>query len=420
MLDLCSKPRVPVDDLCLHAETINPSPTSLDPTTLAPATPPPTTLAPTTPAPTTSDSVLEFVSDVRLEVGDDITILGCSESWIYVESPSSPTIEADELLLITNVHAGVSYSDNFADSCECFPLMRRIVGIEASPEHDGISCSGSKCWILTSELLSPLDTISATDVDGLGLSDVQYVPWESFLGKVCVPSETETSGRKLLGECSGRWEGKSDGSGGGSCPHNDCLYDRCYECSERGCDNGCGPDTFPGIVTEFLAVSTEFGDACCNHDYCYVATAEKGVCDSAFLYDALAGCRRIRSVLLFDGFASCNLVAFGLFAAVVGFGDTAFAKAVATEKKWKETCRCVEPEKWDEKCESCVDPEVSMCCDDGSTALVVECCPGQVSFPNCRQFFPVFDDCQSSGSLASRPQHYVARFWTAGAVSVEE
>lgn len=390
----------------MYAETTNPSPTSLAPTTLAPATPPPTTLAPTTPAPTSSDSVLEFVSDVRLEVGDDITILGCSESWIYVESPSSPIIEADELLLITNVQEGVSYSDTLADSCECFPLMRRIVGIEASLEHDGISCSGSKCWILTSELLSPLGTISATDVDDLGLSDVQYVPWESFLGKACVPSETETTGRKLLGECSDRWEGKSDGSGGGSCPYdNVCLYDRCYECSERGCDNGCGPDTFPGIVTKYIAEATPFGDACCNHDHCWVATAEKGVCDVAFLNDALAGCKSSWTVRLLHAFGSCNLVAFAFYAAVVHFGDSAFAVAVETEKEWKKTCRCVEPEKWDEKCESCVDPEVSKCCDDGSTALVDECCPGKVSFPNCRQFFPVFDDCQSSCSLASRQQH---------------
>ncbi|CAM9614969.1 unnamed protein product [Ectocarpus sp. 6 AP-2014] len=78
-----------------------------------------------------------------------------------------------------------------------FPLMRKIVGIEASQEHSGISCSGSSCWILTSELLTPLDTVSGTDVDDLGLTELQDVPWESLAGSICVPSEI--SGRKLLG-----------------------------------------------------------------------------------------------------------------------------------------------------------------------------------------------------------------------------
>lgn len=287
---------------------------------------------------------MEFVSDVRLEFGDDVTILGCSESWIFVESPSSPTIQADELLLIMNVQEGVSYSDALVDSCECFPLLRKIVGVEASQEYEGISCSGSNCWVLTSELLTPLGTISSMDVDDLVLTDFQDVPWESFIGDICAPSET--NGRKLLGECKGSWEPGSDGS----CPYNSCPADNCYYCSNDGsggCDNGCGPASFPGAVTEFIADVTPFGNGCCNHDHCWVATGQKDLCDKAFLRDNLEGCQNTLGIfaLISPGaYASCNIVGIAFYLIVANFGDTPFSEAVSDQEAWEEVCHCPDPE----------------------------------------------------------------------------
>lgn len=273
---------------------------------------------------------------MRMEVGDDITILGCSDSWIYVESPSSPTIQPDELLLIMNGQEGVSYSDALVDSCECFPLMRKIVGIEASQEHSGISCSGSSCWILTSELLTPLGTVSGTDVDDLGLTDLQDVPWESLVGSICVPSET--NGRKLLGECSDAWEGPP-------CPYNDCPDGKCYECSSNpsGCDNGCGPAKWPSAATRLIAELTPFGNGCCNHDYCWSAKPEDKVgCDLAFWEDNLAGCLSTFGLLAIverRPLAACYVVGTAFYLAVARFGDEAHAEAVDKQEEWEETCQ---------------------------------------------------------------------------------
>ncbi|CAM9931361.1 unnamed protein product [Ectocarpus sp. 4 AP-2014] len=330
-------------------------------TTSAPTTPASITSAPTT-SESISDSPLEFLSPVRLEFGDDVSILGCSDSWMFVESLRSPTIQADELLFIFNNQEGVLSSDFLGDSCECLPLLRRVVGIEASQEHNDISCSGSTCWILTSELLTPLDTISGSDIDDLGLTDIQDVPWESFMEDICVQSEG--NGRKLLGECSGRWE-----ANGGSCLYNSCPADRCYYCSENGCDNGCGPDSFYKVVTKYAAEETPYGNACCNHDHCWVATGEREQCDLDFLQDALSGCTNSfgRAATIFPkSFAACVLVAQAMYNAVKTRGDAAFAKAVSDQKEWeKRTCHgCIEPEEWVETCDKCIDPEVFIRCGE--------------------------------------------------------
>lgn len=214
--------------------------------------------------------------------------------------------------------------------------MRKIVGIEASQEHSGISCSGSSCWILTSELLTPLGTVSGTDVDDLGLIDVQDVAWESLVGDICVPSEI--NGRKLLGECRGAWEGPP-------CPYNDCPDGKCYECSSNptGCDNGCGPAKWPSAATKYIAELTPFGNGCCNHDYCWSAKLDdKAGCDLAFWVDNLAGCLSTFGPLarvFSKAFAACNIVGTAFYLAVARGGDEAHAEAVKEQEDWEKTCQ---------------------------------------------------------------------------------
>lgn len=253
-----------------------------------------------------------------------------------MESPSSPTIQPDELLLLMDGLEGVSYSDALVDSCECFPLMRKVVGIEASQEHGGVSCSaGSSCWVLTSELLTPLDTLSGADVSDLGLTDLQDVPWESLVGDLCVPGEI--NGRRLLGECRDTWEGTP-------CPSNDCPEGKCYECSSKpdGCDNGCGPAKWPSLATRLLAELTPFGNGCCNHDYCWSAKLDdKEGCDVAFWRDNLAGCLSAFGLLAFldpRPLAACNIIGTGFYLAVKYGGDEAHAEAVEKQKAWELTC----------------------------------------------------------------------------------
>lgn len=336
-------------------------------------TPAPTSSVPTTPVPT--NSTLEFVGDVRLEFGDDVTILGCSDSWIYLESARAPTIQADELLLIMNVQEGVSYSDTLVDSCECFPLLRKIVEVEESQEHDGISCSGSNCWVLASELLTPLDTVSSADVDDLGFTDYQDVAWESFLPNECDLSGT--SGRKLLGECRDSWEPDI----GEPCPYNSCPSDNCYYCSNDpsgSCDNGCGPASFPPKLTKFVAEYSPFGNGCCNHDHCWVATGEKVLCDLAFLRDNLAGCNlhlRWLRVIFPKVYAACNIVGTAFYFAVAVGGTSAFNYAVGNQTEHEANCHgCIEPDVWSETCGSCIDPSVFTCCGVGSIVGVGETC----------------------------------------------
>lgn len=289
------------------------------------------------PPSSSTNSSLEFVSDVRIGLGDNVTILGCSDSTIYVASPSKPTILPDELLLLMGGQEGVSYSDALIDSCECFPLMRKIVGIEASQEHIGISCARSSCWVLTSELLTPLDTVSGTDVVDLGLTDLQDVPWESLVGDICVPSVT--NGRKLLGECRQKWEGPP-------CPFNACPDGKCYKCSSNpdGCDNGCGPADWPSAATRIIAENlTPFGNGCCNHDYCWSAKPDKKEdCDLEFWKDNLVGCISTFGLLaIIDPrpLAACNIVGTAFYLAVKWGGDEAHANAVEEQRKWEETCQ---------------------------------------------------------------------------------
>lgn len=339
---------------------------------------------------------MEFVSDVRLEFGDNATILGCSDSWIFVESPSSPNIQADELLLVMNVQEEVSFSDTLVDSCDCFPLLRKIVGVEASQEHDGISCPGSNCWVLKSELLTPTDTVSGANVVDLGLAEYQDVPWESFIGDVCAPSET--SGRKLLGECRDEWEPA------GSCPYSSCPVGNCYYCSNPdGCDNGCGPASFPGEFTEFVADITPFGNGCCNHDHCWVATGDKVGCDLAFLQDNLSGCFSSFGIFALVRpriYAACNVVATAFYLLVALGGNSAFDEAVACQQEHEQTCNdadqepvcwCMEPEEWEEICDSCIDPAVSICCEDGSIVGIGATCPADVS-ENQVENYPMCED----------------------------
>ena len=328
-----------------------PAPATPSPTTPAPATPVPTISAPTTPAPTTPAPAtdapttaapntaaptetypLQFSGSTRLEFGTDVTILGCSDSWIYVESTGSPTIQKDELLLILNAQEGVIYSDTLIDSCECFPLMRKVVAIEASQEHNGINCPGSSCWILSSEPLTPLDSISESNINELGLTSVQSESWESFLGQVCLPNN-DNNGRKLLGACKNNWEN------GSTCPFNYCPSDKCYFCSDRGeggCDNGCGPESFPGIATSLVAYLTGYDDACCNHDYCWLATEEQVKCNDRFLEDTLNSCSIFRIV---NNFVSCNILSYALYWLIRLGGNDAYDIAVNDQQEWEKTCQ---------------------------------------------------------------------------------
>lgn len=322
------------------------TPTTAEPTTPAPTTPAPTTPAPTTPAPTTPTLTtaapttaapsetypFQFTGSTRLDVGTDVTILGCSDSWIYVEASGSPTIQKDELLLVLNAQDGVKYSDSLVDSCRCFPLMRKVVEVEASQEHNGINCSGSSCWILSSELLTPLDTISESNINDLGLTSVQSESWESFVGQACLPI-SDNNGRKLLGGCKSKWE---DGS---TCPFNYCPSDKCYFCSDRGeggCDNGCGPESFPGIATSLVAYLTGYGDACCNHDYCWLATQQQDECNDRFLKDALTSCGIFRLV---NNFISCNILSYVLYGLIRVAGQDPYDIAVKEQEEWEKTCQ---------------------------------------------------------------------------------
>ena len=214
------------------------------------------------------------------------SVLSCQPESLVVEGDFVENIAVGNNVIYLNID---TLSSNGCSNCS--PLFRKIVMIA-----DG-TVDGTK--VLTTTFLT-LDALTDEGVSyDVSLADTQvellfgcpHSGAQRFLQLDIHPPVTRSL---QSGECAENWLQSTGGN------INSCLYTNCVvqktgdpaECfrfdPEYGYTNLCGAQgefSWSGNALLF-----DFGNACCNHDFCWASTYGKEACDQIFLADMLSAC----------------------------------------------------------------------------------------------------------------------------------
>jgi hypothetical protein len=220
----------------------------------------------------------------------DLEIVSCAASSVEVRGSQSTTLTSGSVLVYMQDGSGITCSP-------CSPLFRKV---------SSVSSSGNGTTILSTTFATVGEMLG--NVSGSAIANDPLEPMADCSHSTGNAGALRNSGDQApvedarLGECQTSWLVTNPD---GRCTYTNCIVgitgdaSKCFKCPSspvNECDDGCGPASISLLNSDGNFGAFNFGNACCNHDYCWSSTQGKDTCDTEFYADMQAQCAPLPQV----------------------------------------------------------------------------------------------------------------------------